>query len=239
MITIIPAIDIIEGKCVRLTRGDFQTKKVYDDNPLEVAKRYEDAGITRLHLVDLDGARQKQIVNWQTLRQITQQTRLHVDFGGGIQSDSEIALAFECGAAQITAGSIAVKSPEIVRRWLAAYGAEKIILGADVHNGNIAIHGWQERSAHDLFSFLEAFRAQGIRSVICTDIARDGLLSGPAFELYQQIKTRDPNVDLIASGGIKTIADIERLNREQIDGVIIGKALYEHTITLDELQTYL
>jgi phosphoribosylformimino-5-aminoimidazole carboxamide ribotide isomerase len=239
MITIIPAIDIINGKCVRLTRGDYGSKKVYHNDPVEVAKHYEDAGIRRLHLVDLDGAKNKKITNGQVLQKIDSQTGLWIDFGGGIQSDNDIAAAFGWGAQQITAGSIAVKRPTLVTRWIEKYGADRIILGADVMNGKIAIHGWQEQSAYDFFDFLALYRGKGITHIICTDVSKDGMLSGPAFSLYSEIKAFWPDCFLIASGGISTIEDIRTLNKLAIDGVIIGKALYEGTIQLEELKEFL
>jgi phosphoribosylformimino-5-aminoimidazole carboxamide ribotide isomerase len=239
MITIIPAIDIINGKCVRLTRGDFQSKKIYDADPLRVAKSYEDAGIQRLHLVDLDGARQKRIVNWRVLETIANQTGLQIDFGGGIQLEADLQLAFNSGAAQVTAGSIAAKEPETVRSWLKKYGSEKIILGADVKAGKIAINAWQEETDRDLLAFLDEYFQAGIRYTICTDISRDGLLQGPAFELYSSIKQRFPQLYLIASGGVSNINDVKKLAALNINGVIIGKALYEGNIQLKELEHFL
>lgn len=239
MITIIPAIDIINGQCVRLTQGDYDTKKVYGGDPVDIARQYESAGITRLHLVDLDGARNKKVTNGKILEQIAAHTKLWIDFGGGIQSDEDIKIALDCGAHQITAGSVAVKDTEMVRRWIEEYGAEKIILGADVINGKIAIHGWQEQSNLDLFAFLSQYRKKGLSNIICTDVSRDGMLSGPAFALYNQIKEFWPESYLIASGGISSITDIHRLNELYIDGVIIGKALYEGKINLDGLGEFL
>jgi phosphoribosylformimino-5-aminoimidazole carboxamide ribotide isomerase len=238
MITIIPAIDIIYGKCVRLTRGDFASKKVYNENPLEVAKRFEAAGLTRLHLVDLDGAREKKIVNWRVLEKIARETALQVDFGGGIHTEEDAQRVFDCGAHQITAGSIAVKNRAMVFSWLQTFGAGKIILGADVKEGKIAIHGWQEHTEVDVFTFLEEYRNAGIRHVISTDISRDGALGGPASELYRAIKAQFPEMYLIASGGVRSIDDVEKLDQMSIDGVIIGKALYEGKIQLEELKNY-
>lgn len=239
MISIIPAIDIIDGKCVRLTKGKFNTKKVYHNHPLQVAKEFELAGIKRLHLVDLDGARKKKIVNWKVLEKIASQTSLQIDFGGGVQSDDDIQLAFDCGAAQVTAGSIAVSNPKKVKDWLVRYGPERIILGSDVKNGKIAIHGWQKQTEKELISFLEVFFEAGILSVICTDISRDGVLKGPAVELYKNIKKQFPELYLIASGGVSKVADISILNQNNINGVIIGKALYEGNIQLEELVPFL
>ncbi|MEL6926449.1 MAG: 1-(5-phosphoribosyl)-5-[(5-phosphoribosylamino)methylideneamino] imidazole-4-carboxamide isomerase, partial [Bacteroidota bacterium] len=198
---IIPAIDIIEGKCVRLTQGDYKQKKVYNENPLEVAKSFEAAGITRLHLVDLDGAKAKHIVNWRVLETIAGQTSLTIDFGGGLKSDEDARIAFEAGAAQITGGSIAVKDPDTFMGWLETYGADKIILGADVKDEKIAISGWQEKTEIDLFDFLADYFQKGLRYVICTDIAKDGLLQGSSVGLYRKINARFPDIKLIASGG--------------------------------------
>jgi phosphoribosylformimino-5-aminoimidazole carboxamide ribotide isomerase len=239
MIQIIPAIDIINGQCVRLRRGDYNTKKIYHSDPVEIARQYESAGIKRLHLVDLDGAKNKGIANGRILQDIASQTGLWIDFGGGIQSDEDIETAFSCGARQITAGSIAVKDQLLVSRWITHYGAEKIILGADVIAGKIAIHGWQEQSDYGLFDFLKQYRDKGITQVICTDVDKDGMLSGPAFSLYSEIKAFWPECFLIASGGISTIEDIRKLNVLAIDGVIVGKALYEGTVHLEALQEFL
>jgi phosphoribosylformimino-5-aminoimidazole carboxamide ribotide isomerase len=239
MIMIIPAIDIIEGKCVRLTHGDFQTVKVYGENPLDVAKRFEDAGMQRVHLVDLDGAKEKRIINWKILERIASYTSLKIDFGGGIQSDQDIDIAFECGAAQITAGSIAIKNKQLVLSWLYRYGSEKIILGADVQKNKISIHGWTEATEVDLFDFIADYRKEGIQYIICTDISKDGMLTGPSFELYKEIKSRFSELILIASGGISSIDEIENLDRERIDGVIIGMAIYEGKIELEELKRFL
>lgn len=239
MITIIPAIDIIDGKCVRLSRGEFDTQKVYERNPLEVAKRFEDYGIRRLHLVDLDGARARRIVNRKILEAIATKTALVVDFGGGVQTEDDLRIAFESGAAMITAGSIAVKEPDKVKDWLRRYGARKIILGADVKQRRIAVHGWQEESDRDLFRFLEEYLGMGITQTICTDVERDGMLAGPAFELYGEIQSAFPGLQLIASGGVGDIADIIRLNNDGINGVIIGKAIYEGRIQLAQLKEFL
>ena len=239
MITIIPAIDIIEGKCVRLTRGDFSTKKIYNQNPLEVAKQFADAGIRRLHLVDLDGARQGKIVNQRVLQAVAAQTHLQIDFGGGIRSNADVRLAFESGARQITAGSVAVSRKDMVKKWLKEYGADKIILGADVKDGRIAVSGWRQSSGALLDDFLREYTALGVKQIISTDVSRDGALIGPAFQLYQSIKNTFPALYVIASGGISGLQDVERLNRQNIDGVIIGKALYEGKIQLKELERFL
>lgn len=233
---IIPAIDIIDGKCVRLTQGDYAQKTIYNENPLEVAKEFERNGIERLHLVDLDGAKSQHIVNYPVLQQVTANTKLKVDFGGGIKSDEDIQLAFDSGAHQITAGSIAVKNQELVMRWLQTYGAEKIILGADVKGEQIAINGWQENSGIDLFGFLEIYIAQGIQYVICTDVSKDGMLQGPAFDLYFKILDRFPNLKLIASGGVSSIEELALLETMGCYGAIVGKAIYEGKIDLNKLK---
>ena len=224
---IIPAIDIIDGKCVRLTQGDYAQKKVYNDDPLEVAKEFEACGIERLHLVDLDGAKSQHIVNYNVLETITKNTRLQVDFGGGIKSDEDIQLAFDSGAHQITAGSIAVKSRETVLRWLQIYGPGKIILGADVRDEYIAVSGWQEKSSVNLFDLIGDYVEHGANNFICTDISKDGMLEGPAFDLYKKILERFPEINLIASGGINSMEDIERLEEMGLYGAIVGKAIYE------------
>jgi len=236
MITIIPAIDIIDGKCVRLSRGDFDSQKIYNENPLEVARQFAGTGITRLHLVDLDGARQKRVVNWKVLESIAAGTPLQIDFGGGIRDDEDVRIAFESGARQITAGSIAVNQPDKVCDWLKIFGSEKIILGADVKDRKIAIHGWQEESTLDVLDFLRDYQQKGARQTICTDVACDGMLTGPAFELYREIKREFANLFLIASGGVGRFDDVVRLQEDGIDGVIIGKALYEGRISLAELK---
>lgn len=239
MITIIPAIDIIDGKCVRLSRGDFDTQKIYNENSLEVARQFADAGIKRLHLVDLDGARQKRVVNWKVLESVASGTSLLIDFGGGLRTDEDLRIAFESGARQITAGSIAVIDRAKVVDWLSVFGGDKIILGADVNEHKLAIHGWQENAQLDLMPFLEDYQKQGVRQTICTDIARDGMLNGPAFELYCEIKQKFPDLALIASGGVSRIDDVYQLQDDGIDGVIIGKALYEGRIRLPELKGFL
>lgn len=236
---IIPAIDIIDGKCVRLTQGDYSSKKEYRSDPLEVAKEFEAAGIKRLHLVDLDGALKKKIVNLSVLEKITTNTSLHVDFGGGVQSDQDIRDAFDAGAKQVTGGSIAVKQPDMFEAWLVMFGAEKIILGADVRDNMIAVSGWQEKSTQQIFPFLENYLQKGIQYAICTDVSKDGALKGPAFELYGELMTAFPQLRLIASGGVSSIEDVEMLAKMNLYGVIIGKAIYENAITLKELQPFL
>ncbi len=239
MIRIIPAIDIIEGKCVRLSEGDFDRKKVYDQDPVNVAQRFEDAGVSHLHLVDLDGARQKKIVNWTVLEKIASKTDLQIDFGGGVQSDQDLRTAFDCGAQQITAGSIAVKEESVVLQWLEEYGSEKIILGADSKEGKIAVSGWTEITVLNLHRFLSKYVDRGIRYAICTDVTKDGLLQGTNLNMYRAIKQKLPHLFLIASGGVTQIDEIESLDRIGVNGVIIGKALYEGKIELSQLKDYL
>lgn len=231
---IIPAIDIIDGKCVRLTQGDYAQKKVYNEDPVAVAKMFEDAGIRYLHVVDLDGAKQGQITNYKVLEAIAAQTTLSVDFGGGLKTDEDITIAFNSGAAQVTAGSIAVKQPETVYRWLEKYGTYKIILGADCRNRLVATNGWQEESELNVLDFIKDYQQKGITSVICTDISKDGMLQGPSFKLYKEILT-ETNIGLIASGGISSINDVIQLKELGCSGAIIGKAIYEGNITLKQL----
>jgi phosphoribosylformimino-5-aminoimidazole carboxamide ribotide isomerase len=235
---IIPAIDIIGGKCVRLTQGDYSQVKTYSDSPLEMAKTFEDAGIRRLHLVDLDGAKQKHIVNQDVLKSIAQGTSLQVDFGGGVQSDEDIELAFSSGAHQITGGSIAVKLPALFESWIKKYGADKIILGADVKDRKIAISGWQENTEVDVIKFIDSYMKLGIQYVICTDVAKDGLLQGPSIELYKEIMAAIPEVKLIASGGVSNYQDLEELERIGVYGAIVGKAFYEGKVTLEQLASF-
>ncbi|GAB2630427.1 1-(5-phosphoribosyl)-5-[(5-phosphoribosylamino)methylideneamino]imidazole-4-carboxamide isomerase [Belliella aquatica] len=235
---IIPAIDIIDGKCVRLTQGDYNQKKEYHDSPLEMAKRFEDAGIKRLHLVDLDGAKAKKIINSEVLKSVTSGTSLQVDFGGGVQSDEDIALAFELGAHQLTGGSIAVKNPSLFESWIAKYGGEKIILGADAKDRKIAISGWEETTSMDLIDFIKDYHAKGISYVICTDVAKDGLLQGPSVDLYKEIMQEIPNIKLIASGGVSNVKDLEELQKTGVYGAIVGKAYYEGRISLEELAAF-
>lgn len=235
---IIPAIDIIDGKCVRLTKGDYATQKTYRDNPFDVAREFEDHGIRYLHLVDLDGARSKHIVNHGVLRQITEGTSLQVDFGGGIKSDEDLRIAFENGAAQITGGSVAQQQPELFLQWLEHYGAERIILGADSHHRKIATQGWQKQSQEDVVDFIASFATKGVAYVICTDISKDGMLQGPSVELYREILAGS-DIRLIASGGITSMADLETLQAIGCEGAIIGKAIYEGHIRLKELQSFI
>ncbi len=238
MIEIIPAIDIIDGKCVRLNQGDYARKKVYNENPLEVAREFEDHGIQRLHLVDLDGAKAKHIVNNKVLEQIASNTKLIIDFGGGLKSDKDLDIAFESGAQMITGGSIAVNDPETFKGWIRKYGAEKIILGADVKEEKIAVSGWLETTTLDLFDFIADYKKEGIRKVISTDIARDGMLEGPATELYEKMLGVFPDLYLIASGGIKDMQDIKLLNDKEVPAVITGKAIYEGNIRLKEISLF-
>jgi len=231
---IIPAIDIIDGKCVRLTKGDYSTRKTYRDNPLDAAREFEAYGIRYLHLVDLDGAKSKHIVNHHVLHAIATKTSLKIDFGGGIKSDEDVRIAFENGAAQITGGSIAQQQPALFQRWLTTYGADKIILGADSHHRKIATNGWQQQSEEDVVDFISAYEKEGVRYVICTDIARDGMLEGPSTDLYREIIART-NIQLIASGGITSIDDLLTLQALGCEGAIIGKAIYEGKIGLKEL----
>jgi phosphoribosylformimino-5-aminoimidazole carboxamide ribotide isomerase len=235
---IIPAIDIIEGKCVRLTQGDYTQKKVYNEDPLEVAKAFEDAGVRRLHLVDLDGAKANKIINYKVLERIAARTELQIDFGGGLKSDEDLRIAFESGAQQITGGTIAVKDPDTFLRWLEQYGAERIILGADFKDGNIAVSGWQEGSDRELFEFLQSYFAQGIRYTISTDVSKDGLLQGSAVETYEKIRQDLPELKLIASGGITSLDEVERLAEIDCYGAIIGKAIYEGHISLKALEKF-
>jgi len=235
---IIPAIDIIEGKCVRLTKGDYSTQKTYNENPLEVAKAFEAHGIQYLHLVDLDGAKSKHIVNHRVLETLAGKTQLKIDFGGGIKSDKDLRIAFESGAQQVTGGSIAVKQPQVFSQWLKDYGPEKIILGADVKNEWIATEGWTETSSLSLFDFLEDYQTQGVKYTICTDISKDGMLSGPAFDLYKKILTQT-NLKLIASGGISSIEELPQLAAIGCEGSILGKAIYEKRISLKALERFI
>lgn len=241
---IIPAIDIIDGKCVRLTKGDYNTKKIYNENPLEVAKQFEAAGIEYLHLVDLDGAKAKQIINYKVLEQIASKTTLKIDFGGGLKSNEDLHIAFNSGAKQVTGGSIAVNDQKTFESWIEKYGSAKIILGADCNNGNIAISGWQEESTLEVIPFIKSYQRQKIQYVVCTDIAKDGMLEGPSFDLYRNIIEECSNgstgqsIKLIASGGISHIDELPKLKALGCEGVIIGKAIYENKISLEELQRF-
>lgn len=235
MIELIPAIDIIGGQCVRLTKGDYDTKKVYNEDPVSVAKEFEQYGIKRLHVVDLDGARSKHIINDAVLRRITAETNLVVDFGGGIKTDEDIEKAIDAGASMVTIGSIAVTDPERSFEWLHRYGAERIVLGADVRNGKISINGWKEDSEEDLIPFLKKYLDEGVRNVLCTEISKDGMLQGPAIELYKEVMKAYPTCHLIASGGVSSKQDIEDLEKAGIPAVVFGKAIYEGRIKLSEL----
>jgi len=247
---IIPAIDIIEGKCVRLSKGDYKTKKVYNEHPLEMAKKFEAHGIQYLHLVDLDGAKSKHIVNHKILEEIASKTSLKVDFGGGLKTDKDLQIAFECGAYQITGGSIAVKDPETFKSWIQKFGSEKIILGADANNEKIAISGWQEESEKELIPFIQEYQKEGVKYVICTDISKDGMLEGPSFDLYKRILEEtnvtssgagngQKSINLIASGGISTFNELPKLAEIGCEGTIIGKAIYEGRIQLKELEKFI
>ncbi len=236
---IIPAIDIIDGKCVRLSKGDYSTKKIYNENPLEVAKSFENHGITHLHLVDLDGAKSNRIVNYKVLEQIALKTSLKIDFGGGLKSNEDVIIAFNSGAQQITGGSIAVKNPSLFKNWLKEFGANQIILGADAHHRKIAVSGWLEESNEEVIPFIQKYEKEGISYVICTDIAKDGMLQGPSFEMYKEILQSVPSVKLIASGGISTFEELPKLAALGCEGTIIGKAIYEGRITLKQLESYI
>ncbi len=235
---IIPAIDIIDGKCVRLSKGDYSTKIIYNENPLEVAKAFEAHGIEYLHLVDLDGAKSSQIVNHKILEQIATQTRLKIDFGGGLKSDADLKIAFESGANQITGGSIAVKNRAVFESWIIQYGSGSIILGADAMNEKVAVSGWLEDSNLDLNPFIQDYQNKGIQYVICTDIAKDGMLEGPSFDLYATILAKTKGIKLIASGGISSFEELPKLAAMGCEGTIIGKAIYEGRITLKQLEEY-
>jgi len=236
---IIPAIDIIDGKCVRLTKGDYNTKKVYNTNPIEVAKQFEDRGIEYLHLVDLDGAKASRIINYKVLEGIASKTGLKIDFGGGLKSDEDLRIAFNSGARQITGGSIAVKNPDLFDKWINTHGPERIILGADAKNEKIAVSGWQEESSLDLIPFIQDYEQKGIKYIICTDISKDGMLQGASSDLYKKILESSPNINLIASGGVSIMQDIKELESIGCEGAIIGKAIYENHIDLSELENYI
>lgn len=232
---IIPAIDLIDGKAVRLTQGDYAQKKEYNARPLEVAQQFEDAGLTRLHLVDLDGAKEKRIINHKVLELIATKTKLHIDFGGGVQSDDDLRIAFECGAKQVTGGSIAVKNPDMFERWLSRFGADVLILGADAKNEKIAVGGWEEATTIWVYDFVDNWVDKGITHIISTDVAKDGLLQGPSFDLYRNLQERAPGLNIVASGGVSNMGDIEKLAEMNLFGVIVGKAIYEGRVTLKEL----
>lgn len=236
---IIPAIDVLGGKCVRLAQGDYTRKQIYNHDPLEVAKIYEAAGLKYLHLVDLDGAKAGKVVNWKTIEGITNKTNLKIDFGGGIKNDEDLKKVFDCGARQVTCGSIAVKNPPKVVEWASVYGRDKIIIGADVKGKKIAIHGWMEPTSLDIEDLLHKYLGEGLEYAICTDIATDGMLQGPNLSLYKDLLNTFPNIKLIASGGVSSIADIKALANLNLDGAIIGKALYENKISLTELSNFI
>lgn len=238
MIEIIPAIDIIDGKCVRLTKGDYEQKTVYADDPLEIAKMMQDAGCGRLHLVDLDGAKSNHIVNHKVLERIATSTNLVIDFGGGLKSDEDLRIAFECGASMITGGSIAVKSRDTFLNWIEKYGSEKIILGADARDGKISTAGWIDDSDIEIIPFVEGYMSKGINKVISTDINVDGMLTGPTIPLYREMLEQLPNLYLIASGGVSAMSDIDALEKANVPAVIVGKAIYEGRITLKELENF-
>lgn len=235
MIELIPAIDIIDGKCVRLTKGDYDAKTVYSDSPTDVAVRLEEAGFRRLHVVDLDGAKSKHVVNLQALKDITSRTGLVVDFGGGVKTEDDVSKVFGCGAAMVTVGSIAVTEKDLFVKWLEKFGAARIILGADVRDGMISINGWKEDTQEPITDFLEYYVARGVRNVLCTDISKDGTLQGPAFGLYEEILKNFPSINLIASGGVSCVDDISRLERAGVPSVVFGKALYEGKIDVEKL----
>ena len=232
---IIPAIDIIDGKCVRLTQGDYAQKKIYNESPLEVAKSFEDAGLKFLHLVDLDGAKAGKVVNWKVVESIAAATDLKVDFGGGIKTEDEVTRLFDTGVRQVNLGSIAVRNPALVESWIQQYGADTIILSADVKNEMIAISGWQEDSSISIFDFIKDYLTKGIRYVTCTDISTDGMLEGPNVDLYANLLDTFPGIKLIASGGVSDVKDLEKLKEIQVDGVIVGKAIYEGRVELGVL----
>ena len=237
MIELIPAIDLIDGKCVRLSQGNYDSKRVYSENPVEVAKQLESYGVHRLHVVDLDGAASQHVVNYRVLEQIAGRASLRSDFGGGIKSEEDLVIAFDNGAQMVTLGSVAVRQPELFVKWLGQYGTEKIILGADVKNGKIAVNGWKEESTQELMPFLDDYINKGVTKVLCTDISRDGMMEGPSTELYRQIMEAYPELHLIASGGVSCLDDILRLDEAGIPAVVFGKALYEGRITLKELSS--
>lgn len=234
-IELIPAIDIIEGKCVRLTQGDYNSKKIYNENPVEVAREFADYGIRRLHIVDLDGAKSQHVVNHKVVEQIRQATDLVIDFGGGIKSDEDLRKAFDAGASMVTIGSLAVKEPATFLRWLSLFGSEHIILGADVKQGNISINGWQEEDGEQLVPFVRRYVDNGVKQVLCTDISKDGMLQGPSVDLYRQLLSTFPDLYLIASGGVSCIDDIKALDAAGVPAVVFGKAIYEGKINLSEL----
>jgi phosphoribosylformimino-5-aminoimidazole carboxamide ribotide isomerase len=239
MLTVIPAIDIIDGKCVRLSKGDYLKKKVYNEDPVEVAKAFQDHGLKRLHLVDLEGAKEQHVVNWKVLEKIAGQTDLIIDFGGGLKSDQDLHIVFNAGASMVTIGSIAVKNRDLFCTWLDRYGSDKIILGADVNERKIAVSGWLETSELDILSFLDDYLKRGVKNVLCTDISKDGMLEGTSLELYNELVIHFKHIALIASGGIATMDELFKLDDMGVSGAIIGKAIYEGNITLDELKRFI
>jgi phosphoribosylformimino-5-aminoimidazole carboxamide ribotide isomerase len=238
MIEIIPAIDILDGKCVRLEQGDYRMKKVYNADPLDVARNFQDNGIKRLHMVDLDGARTSHVINWGVLERLSAKTSLKIDFGGGIKTDDDLQIVFESGASMATIGSIAIRDKDLFSSWMFAYGPEKIILGADVKNQMIAISGWQEVTDIGILPFLTEYKAHGVKEVLCTDVSKDGMLMGASFDLYSMIRAEFPAIRLLASGGITSVADIKKLNEMGVYGAVIGKAYYEGKLLLKDLRRF-
>ena len=232
---IIPAIDIIDGKCVRLSQGDYSKKKVYNERPLEVAQQFEDAGLRYVHIVDLDGAKSGSVVNWKAVEAICQKTALQIDFGGGVKKEDDVKRLLNMGVTQINIGSLAIKSPDIVTNWISQFGAQSIILSADVKDKAVAIQGWQTNSGITIENLIERFLKANLKFVTCTDISKDGMLEGPNFEIYQELMFAFPDINLIASGGISSIGDVQKLKEKKVYGTIIGKAIYEGSITLEEL----
>jgi phosphoribosylformimino-5-aminoimidazole carboxamide ribotide isomerase len=239
MIEVIPAIDIMEGKCVRLTKGEFHTKVVYNEDPLDAARRFEDIGVRRLHVVDLDGAKEGRVINYRTLEKLASKSGLAIDFGGGIATDKDLQIAFECGVRQINVGSIAVKDPPLFHRWIAQYGGEAIILAADVKKELVVVRGWQEESKVNVFDLIREFLEKGGRYVLCTDVDKDGMLQGPSHDLYKKIRDEHPSCKTIASGGVTSLQDLEKLSEIGVPYVVVGKALYEGAITMDELTQFI
>ena len=236
MLTIIPAIDIIDGKCVRLSKGDYDQKKVYNEQPLDVARQFEDHGLKRLHLVDLDGAKAKHVINWKVLDKIAGKTNLEIDFGGGIKTDEDIKIVFENGADMVTVGSVAAKDPEMFIRWVNEYGNKKMILGADVNDRKIAVSGWLEVTDIEITEFLKDYIERGVTNILCTDISKDGMLQGTSIDLYKELQEKFPGSYLIASGGVTGIDELHQLSELKVPAAIIGKAIYEGKITLDQLE---
>lgn len=238
MLTVIPAIDLIDGKCVRLSKGDYNRKKIYNEDPLEVARAFEDHGLKRLHLVDLDGAKEQHVVNWRVLEQIAGQTKLIIDFGGGIKTDQDLYIVYNSGAHMATIGSIAVKKPALFFKWLSENGADKIILGADVNERKIAVSGWLEVTDIDIIQFLDEYLAKGVKYILCTDISKDGMLEGTSLELYRELAHKYTEMNLIASGGVTSMDELYKLDDMGVHGAIIGKAIYENKISLKNLEKF-